>query len=220
MARELMNPIGISHKNNLLVACDGNDSRELIGWAQIRCIGYAEASANSAKFEDTEAGSRIRKSSQSRFSIEQDVDEMMWEQFEDDPTPIPTGLASLPWSKEYRGASKAAEDRLARRNKLMQIELDNAPKLWELSSVYVVPKWRGKGVGTELVRQVLTQQTASNQHGKDVYALTLEKNVKWYEQFGFDIEEQIPETMSFEVAAGNAITKMLGERLVCIRMQL
>jgi GNAT superfamily N-acetyltransferase len=145
---------------------------------------------------------------------------MMWEQFEDDPTPIPTGLASLPWSKEYRGASKAAEDRLARRNKLMQIELDNAPKLWELSSVYVVPKWRGKGVGTELVRQVLTQQTASNQHGKDVYALTLEKNVKWYEQFGFDIEEQIPETMSFEVAAGNAITKMLGERLVCIRMQL
>ena len=136
-----MNPIGISHENNLLVACNVNDSRELIGWAQIRCIGYSDASADSTQLEDGEIGSHICKSSQYRLSIEQDVDNMMWEEVEDDSTPIPTGLASLPWSKEYRDASRAAEDTLVWREKLLQIEVDNTPKLWELSSVYVVPKW-------------------------------------------------------------------------------
>jgi ribosomal protein S18 acetylase RimI-like enzyme len=157
---------------------------------------------------------------QSRFSIEQEVDDIMWEEFEDDPTPIPTGLASLPWTEEYRAASRAADQRVARRKEVLQMELEDAPTLWELSSVYVIPEYRRRGVGSELVRQVLTRQYAQNKQGKDVYALTLAKNVKWYTQFGFKIEEQVPDQMMFEMNAGKVITKLIGEELVCIRTQL
>lgn len=218
MAKELMNPLGISHKNNLLVACDVKNSRQLIGWAQIRSIGYIGASSNPSMFED--GASTSPTISQSTFSIEQEVDDLMWEEFEDDPTPIPNGLASLPWTEEYRAASRAADKRVERRKELLQVELDDAPKLWELSSVYVVQEYRRRGVGSELVRQVLTRQSTQNKSGRDVYALTLAKNVKWYEQFGFEIEQKVPGSMNFEVAAGNAITKLIGEKLVCISMQL
>ena len=212
-----MNPLGISHKNNLLIACDTQNSRELIGWAQIRSIGYlGESSSNNDRFQDESQS----KAAQSRISIEQEVDDMLWEEFEDDPTPIPNGLASLPWTDEYKAASRAAGNRADRRKELMQTELNEIPKLWELSSVYVVPNHRGKGVGSELVRQVLQRQCSRNQLGKDVYALTLSKNVEWYEQFGFVIEETVPEAMSFEVVAGDMITKLIGEELVCIRTHL
>lgn len=222
MAKELMNPLSISHNNNLLVACDLNNPRELIGWAQIRPIGYAEAvSSDRSKFYDGDVNSQKTNQAQSRFSIEQEVDDMMWEEFEDDPTPIPTGLASLPWTEEYKAASRAADNRVARRKELLKIELDDTPKIWELSSVYVVPGYRSQGIGSELVRQVLSRQRMNfYQLGRDVYALTLAKNVKWYKQFGFEIEDQIPQSMSFEVTAGNAITKLIGEQLVCIRTRL
>lgn len=220
MAKELMNPLGISHKNNLLVACDIQNSRQLIGWAQIRSMGFVGPSiADSKTFEDGDNTSNV-STMQSRFSIEQEVDDIMWEEFEDDPTPIPTGLASLPWTEEYRVASRAADQRVARRKEVLQMELEDAPKLWELSSVYVIPEYRRRGVGSELVRQVLTRQYAQNKQGKDVYALTLAKNVEWYKQFGFKIEEQVPDFMKLEMTAGKVITKLIGEELVCIRTQL
>ena len=217
MARELMNPLGISHNNNLLIACDTQNSQDLIGWAQIRSFGYlGGSSSNDNRFEDKSQS----KAAQSRISIEQEVDDMMWEEFEDDPTPIPTGLASLPWTDEYKAASRAAGDRADRRKELLQTELNETPKLWELSSVYVVPKHRRQGVGSELVRQVLQHQCSGNKPGRDVYALTLSKNVEWYKQFGFVTVEKVPEAMSFEVVAGNAITTLIGEELVCIRTHL
>ena len=217
MAKELMNPLGISHTNQLLVACDVKNSQKLIGWAQIRSIGYVGGSSDPNRFED---GNESKPNSLSRFSIEQEVDDMMWEEFEDDPTPIPNGLASLPWTDEYKAASRAADNRVARRKQLLNIELAQTPKLWELSSVYVVPEYRRQGVGSELVRQVLNRQQSYDDSGKDVYALTLTKNMKWYEQFGFKAEEKIPDAMSFEVAAGNVITKIIGEKLQCIRLRL
>ncbi|KAL3785728.1 hypothetical protein HJC23_006297 [Cyclotella cryptica] len=222
MAKELMNPLGISHENNLLVACDVNNSRELIGWAQIRSIGYAGYSTDPDRFEDGDVSlkSTGRRAGPSKLSMEREVDDLMWEEFEEDPTPFPNGFASLPWSKEYSAASKAADDRLARRKELLQVELDNTPKLWELSSVYVVPSWRRRGIGSELVRQVLNRHVANNQIGRDIYALTLAKNLNWYEQFGFKCEEKVPEAMAFEMTAGNAITKLIGEQLVCIRTRL
>jgi len=42
--------------------------------------------------------------------IESDINEQLWEEVEDDPTPIPNGLASLPWTSEYRAAYMAAEN--------------------------------------------------------------------------------------------------------------
>ncbi|KAL7507500.1 hypothetical protein ACHAXN_004683 [Cyclotella atomus] len=220
MAKELVNPLGISHNNNLLIACDVQNSRQLIGWAQIRPMGFVGSSPPSpSKFEDGDTTSNAQ-TMQSRFTIEQEVDDIMWEEFEDDPTPIPNGLASLPWTKEYRAASRAADKRVARRKEVLQMELNDAPQLWELSSVYVIPEYRGQGVGSELVRQVLTRQRAQTKQGKDVYALTLAKNVNWYTQFGFKIEDQVPDSMNFEMTAGKAITKLIREELVCIRTQL
>jgi hypothetical protein len=72
MAKELMNPLGISHKNNLLVACDIQNSRQLIGWAQIRSMGFVGPStAFSKTFEDGDNASNV-STMQSRFSIEQE----------------------------------------------------------------------------------------------------------------------------------------------------
>ncbi|KAL7474717.1 hypothetical protein ACHAW6_000676 [Cyclotella cf. meneghiniana] len=222
MAKELMNPLGISHKNNFLVACDANNSRELIGWAQIRSIGYAGYSSDPHLFEDADVRlkSPARDGGPPKISIEREIDELIWEEFEDDPNPFPNGFASLPWRKEYRAASEAAENRLSRRQEQLKIELDTTPKIWELSSVYVMPNWRRCGIGSELVRQVLNQHVSTHQIDRDVYALTLAKNAKWYERFGFNCIEQVPAAMNFEAIAGNTITNLIGEQLICIRTKL
>jgi hypothetical protein len=107
----------------------------LIGWAQIRPMGFVGPSTAGASktFEDGDNTSNV-STMQSRLSIEQEVDDIMLEEFEDNPTPIPTELASLPWTEEYRAASRAADQRVARRKEVLQMELEDAPKLWELSS--------------------------------------------------------------------------------------
>jgi GNAT superfamily N-acetyltransferase len=219
MAKELMNPFGISHKNNLLVAED-RASGERVGWAQVRSMGYATIATNPSKFENdtVENNSLARRDTQSSLSIEQDVDEIMWREFEEDPVEFPNGFSSLPWSKEYRAASKAADDRLKRRHKIFQDELERRPRLWELSSVYVLPEFRNQGIGSDLITGVLTR--TNRQKGKYVYALTLAKTVPWYEQFGFVQEAEIPKPMAFEVAAGKVVTKLIGEELVCIRTSI
>jgi len=222
MARELMNPLAISHKNTLVVAED-TKTGERVGWAQIRPIGYATLVAGDpSRFEDGEAeGNALSLGNvQSTDSIEEDVDEVMWQEFEDDPTDFPNGFASLPWTKEYRAASQAAADRLQRREKILKAELDARPKLWELSSVYVNPRWRREGIGSLLVKQVMKQHVTTKQPGRDVYALTLTKMAHWYAKFGFIKEKQIPDAMAMEMSVGNVITTMTGAKLVCLRTTL
>jgi len=51
----------------------------------------------------------------------------------------------------------------------------------------------------------------------DVYALTLASTVDWYRKLGFNVTEDIPSPMRFEVAAGRVITKLIGAELVCLR---
>lgn len=224
MGREFMNPLGISHSNNLLIAQDVNEKR--IGWCQIRSLGYATVpNIQPFRFDDNDNVLQRRDTTFNSEMIEQDVDEYMWQEFEDDPVDFPNGFASLPWSKEYRAASKAADDRLKRRQELLENEERRRPRLWELSSVYVLPEYRNQGIGTELVQRVLAkqQQLDSNQNTLDVYALTLTKTVPWYRQFGFTPvkdKNQIPSSMGFEVTAGNIVTKLMGEELVCIRTTL
>jgi GNAT superfamily N-acetyltransferase len=225
MARELMNPLGISHQNNLLIAQDVV-SGERVGWAQIRSIGYAGVGLDPSRFEDdgdgTDDGSSSlkRRDTQSALSIERDIDEQMWEEFESDGVDFPTGLASLPWTNNYKAAFKAADSRLKRRDRMVNEELNSRPMFWELSSVYVIPKYRKQGIGSELVKQVLRRHVITNKRGRDIYALTLAKTVPWYEQFGFKIEEKVPSSMTIEMAVGNVITKLIREKLVCIRTSL
>ena len=82
-----------------------------------------------------------------------------------------------------------------------------------------MPKYRNQGIGRALVKQVLKQQT--RKRGKDVYALTLAKNVAWYEEkFGFVVEKHVPNAMTMELNVGRFITKWMREELLCIRKTL
>ena len=73
-----------------------------------------------------------------------------------------------------------------------------------------MPKHRNQGIGRALVLQVLKQLT--RKRGKDVYALTLAKNVAWYEeQFGFVVEKRVPNAMTMEINVGKLITKCMRE---------
>lgn len=217
MARKLMNPNkGISHKNNLIVA-EHMPTGERVGWAHIRSLGYAGVSTYPSQFEDGDDDYALRKDAQSTMKIEDDVDEIMWQEFEDDPVDFPNGLASLPWTKEYRAASQAATDRLKRRERMMEVELANRPKLWELSSVYVLKEWRHKGIGSAIVDQVLKQHVTKKQRGNDIYALIPASSVHWYEQFGFTVEDQVPNVMASKLNVGKALTRVMGkDDLVCI----
>mmetsp|Transcript_3710 Transcript_3710/g.8558 ORF Transcript_3710/g.8558 Transcript_3710/m.8558 type:complete len:331 (-) Transcript_3710:59-1051(-) len=219
MAKELMNPFGISHKNNLIVAEDKATGKR-VGWAQIRSMGYAAIETSSEFVDDENDDSLYRRKVQSLDSIDQELDDEIWDDFERDPVEFPNGFASLPWSKEYREASQAASDRQKRREEKRQAELKRRPQLWELSSVYVVPEYRKRGIGSELVQGVLQRTKYSLKPGKEVYALTLAKTVPWYQQLGFDLEPVPPSSMALEIAAGSVITSLIGEELVCIKTTL
>eukprot|EP00980_Cylindrotheca_fusiformis_P022657 scaffold9542_cov92-Cylindrotheca_fusiformis.AAC.4 len=221
MAKELMNPFGISHRNTLLVATD-SATGDRVGWAQVRSLGYLTVETNPSDtfVQDGDDGSALRRDTESSRSIERDVEEILWQEFEDDDSAeFPNGLASLPWTDEYQTASQSAKERVERREKMLQEELARRPRLWELSSVYVTPDFRRQGIGSELVKGVL-ELTRNKNLGNDVYALTLAKTVPWYEQLGFVQEEVIPKPMALEVAAGKVITKLIGEELGAVSAEL
>ena len=207
-----------------MIVAEDTASGHRIGWAQIRSLGYATTGVSNSgdQYEDGDNTSSLNsRKVQSISSIEEDVDEEMWEDFDDDPTSLPNGWASLPWTKEYKNAMQSADDRIKRREMKLQLELEARPKFWELSSVYVRPQYRDRGVGSALVNAVLQRHITTRQRGKDIYALTLASTATWYEKkFGFRIVEeknQIPNAMTMEKNIGSAITQVIGDELVCIR---
>jgi GNAT superfamily N-acetyltransferase len=216
MIKELMNPLGIQ-ADRFVVATTTTANDDPVGWAQIRPLGKAQLLRDPSRF-NAPPGS---------YDIEQEVDDAMWDDFEnDDSIQVPVGLASLPWTKEYRAMMEAVKDRDQRREELRARRERELTKLqlWELASVYVEPAYRGQGIGTELVRRVLKrhfQQNSNPQAPANVYCLTLANTTKWYEQnFGFEIvsaKKDIPKAMALEVAAGNVITKLIGAQLCCMR---
>ncbi|KAL9183143.1 hypothetical protein ACHAXT_004930 [Thalassiosira profunda] len=227
LAKELMNPLGISHKNNLLVAEDTLTGQR-VGWAQIRSLGYAGiAATDPSRFDDDDAagassgGALSRREVQSTSSIEDDVNERLWQEFEDGPVGFPNGLASLPWTAEYRAASKAADDRLRRRERMLERELASRPRLWE-ATVYVKPEWRGQGIGTALVSNMLERHATKQLPGRDVYAFAREgsKTLPFYERLGFEREAAVPNAMAMEMSVGGVLTKALGEEPVCLRASI
>ena len=188
MARELMNPLGISHRN--FVVAEDASTGDRVGWAQIRPLGPAGV-------DPSEPNSP--PGSMKPASIGDAVDEQMWEEFEEDPS---AGFgdgrwqSTLPWTKEYKQAFASAAERRERRAELLAREEDAradrpVPRLWELASVYVVPERRSEGIGSGLVRSVLDQHRELGRASEAVYALTLSSTVEWYRSgFGFvEVEE-------------------------------
>ena len=204
---ELMNPLGVE-PNRFLIAEHPRDG--VVGWGQIKPLG---PKINSNKY-NAQPGSG---------SIEDNVDEDVWLEFENDDTvAFPNGFESLPWTKEYRAASEAARRRRQKRELMVGQERMNSGQIWELASIYVLPEYRSQGIGSEVVRQLLKHHEDLGREKSDVYALTLEKTLDWYKHLGMDFalvekSEEIPSQMSFEISAGNIITGMLGEQLVCFR---
>lgn len=208
MTRNLMNPLGINFER-FVVAVDPSDDSKLYGWAQLRPIG---SSIRDPKQYNAGPGSG---------SVEQDIEEEIWDEFEKDDMEFPNGFASLPWSKEYIEFSRASAKRRELRAKLIeQVERKKQSRrnqLWELSSVYVIPEWRSNGIGSELIRRLLAQHALLGRKADDVYLVTVESTNNWYRGFGFELTDDTPASMDFEVSAGEFLTKFMGEKLVVMQ---
>ncbi len=229
----------------ILLAEDSKNNR-LIAWAKIQSLGYAvipdSISAGSTQvFEDDDNynskyyNSMQRREISSSVSgvIESDVNEQIWEEFEDDPTPIPNGLASLPWTSEYRAASKAAAKRRERRDKLMereeQIAKRNRPRIWEMSFERVNDQeWKQSDshvIESELLQKVLEEQSKQQYNDNDeIYVLTPFSMVPLFvqEQFGFvEVrQELIPSMLSFKLMRRNVSAKLFRrEESLCLKQR-
>jgi ribosomal protein S18 acetylase RimI-like enzyme len=220
MGKQLMNPLGIQHDRFVVaVALDASTTtgknEKRIGWAQIRPLGNTKLS--DPRSFNARPGS---------FNPQKEADEQIWEEFEDDKlTQPPTGFASLPWIQEYRDFAKSSVKRREKREFFLQQQREYAQqfgRLYELASVWVDPVYRKRGIGKQLVENVLQRHVANGNKQSDVYLLTLASTSKWYrENFGFVLvpKDQIPAPMALEVSAGSFITKLIGAELVCMRGQ-
>jgi len=205
MVSELMNPLGLNPIRFCIAeARDG----QTVGWGQIKPHG--PAIYDRSKYN----------SSPGSGSIEENVDEDIWFEFEEDNADFPNGLSSLPWSPSYRTAAEAAKRRREKRAIMTGKERLEVPQIWELSSVYVYPQYRSMGVGKSIVRELLHQHSKMDRDTRQVYALTLRRTYPFYQALGFKIVENvedIPSQMKLEIAVGRFITKVLGEELVCLK---
>jgi len=216
MARNLMNPLGIDSQRFIVAVHPESSSppnsgeEPLLGWAQLRPIG---ASVRDASVFDSPRGSG---------AVERDVEDEIWDEFEEDlASEVPNGFESLPWTKEYREFAVAAEGRRERRASLYgRAERDkemDRNQLWELASVYVVPTWRKKGIGTELISRTMNKHVMLGRNYDDVFLLTLDSTKEWYRSFGFEVTDKPPAAMALEIAAGGILTKFLGAKLISMQ---
>jgi GNAT superfamily N-acetyltransferase len=217
MVRELMNPLGMDARRFVMAVVDDlSDTKKqsLVGWAQLRPLGPAAVDPGTY---NAAPGS---------FAADDEIDQEIWQEFEESPVNFPNGFASLPWSKEYRAASLAAKERREGRTQTQLVERAKHQKEekflnWELASVYVLPEYRNQGIGSELVKKLVEKHTnAKGRPLSTIYLLTLKSTMDWYQQFGFELlpdDDAPPQQMNLEIVAGNLITKAIGEELVCMR---
>ena len=95
----------------------------------------------------------------------------------------------------------------------------------ELASLYVLPEFRTKGIGSALVQQLLEDHddddSSSSSQSKSVCLLTLRPTISFYEPFGFSTvtnedTKELPVSIQVEEQIGRGISKLLGNELVCM----
>jgi hypothetical protein len=187
-----MNPMNIEYER-FIVAVNANNQGEIYGFGQLRPLATATINTRSTtpttitttKYEyyASRDPNKYDSKSNSISPKQLNQDELMediWEEFENDDTmEFPNGLASLPWTKEYRQFVKYSKTKRERNEERMKQleqeeqklkkkqerkEEENATKVidWELASIYTVSKWRNQGIGSEIVRKLLAAYTLRN----------------------------------------------------------
>ncbi|KAK7241693.1 GNAT acetyltransferase [Aureococcus anophagefferens] len=157
MARNLMNPLSIDARNFVVAT---NDDGDRLGFAQLRPLGAA-ALADPATY-DAAPGT---------YDFDAAADDEAW----DELPSIPTGLASLPWTAEYREfAAQAARRRDARTARRATAAVRWRPSCSSCAPVFVFEQHRNGGVGAALVRRLLESHEMADRRAADVYLLTLE----------------------------------------------
>ena len=98
-------------------------------------------------------------------------------------------------------------------------DLGDGGGLWEIASLYVNEGQRSRGIGTELVRRLLAAHESRGHSLDALYLLTLEPTTPFYQALGFRLaaKDEVPQEMALEVAAGTALSFVLGNKLVCMR---
>lgn len=151
--------------NNLLVA-ETLDDQVVVGWAQLRPLGYAQQ--GDPRTYDARPGS---------YDIQAMVDDQMWQEFEEDESlQVPTGWASLPWTPEYRALEAGIQARKERREELVEQALREQKAtqipIWQLQQVFVTPAYRGQGIGTTLIQTMFQEYAETGKRPCDLYVAT------------------------------------------------
>jgi ribosomal protein S18 acetylase RimI-like enzyme len=97
-------------------------------------------------------------------------------------------------------------------------------KFSELASLYVLPEYRHRGIGSALVQRLLSDHdaAASSSVANTVCLLTLKPTIPFYEPFGFhEVDDSgdlssLPLSIQIESQIGVQISKLLGNELVCM----
>jgi hypothetical protein len=240
----------VTLEDDITVVAEDIQTNKRITSAQLISLGYASIPASSSTFEDDDNyNTKYYNSLQQREvvesatdMIESDINEQIWEEFDDDPTPIPTGLSSLPWTNEYRAASRSAVKRKERREMMMKQEEEyakrNRPRIWELSfspfSERVInnivdniddhqnDRQQCKNeIQLELLQQILQEQSKRQYNKSDeLYAIAPVSLVPLLvqERFGFVEVRQVPKLISMKMSFKNAASRLLlgGEENICL----
>jgi ribosomal protein S18 acetylase RimI-like enzyme len=100
----------------------------------------------------------------------------------------------------------------------------------ELSSLYVLPQYRRRGIATQLISALLARhedeyKASARSDGNAsrmpvVCLLTLRPTVPLYEKHGFHVvsKNDLPATLQLEFAAGAVISAVLGNDLVAMKL--
>ena len=88
---------------------------------------------------------------------------------------------------------------------------------WELASLVVEPEHRGQGIGSGILRTLLSQHRASSASEERVCLLTLRSTRGFYKRLGFAVTSSPPLPMLLEYAIGTVVAKAaVDDSLVCM----
>lgn len=207
LLKEKMNPLSLDHER--FIVCE-TASGERVGFGQVRPLASSKE-PDSLRY-NAPPGSE---------DLEAEADDAAWDDFEKewDSSGLKGLQILLPWTPGYRRFERRVALQRERRRARVSAAYAQAEPLWELASIYVEEPWRGLGVGTKLVQKLLQRHTQRGCSRRDLYLITIESRCRWYERLGFERvdKENVPSQMRFEIAVGEVISSVLGNRLVCMR---